>query len=276
MNNEIKILGIIVTYFPDTEQTKENILQFIDNIDTLIIWENTPANKCNDYKIILPEYEQKIVYMGTGENNYIAYSLNRAVEYGKKKGYTHILTMDQDSYFETGHFEKYKAIVCDAKDALCVFGVNPNYIDKIEENNLAHKSVLITSGNIINLILFDTVGLYREDYKIDCVDYEFCYRAARHGIQCVMVTSILLKQQFGNTEKTAYGFHVSNYPPTRLYFIARNNIKLLKEYPDYTNFRKTVIAWIIKPLIKISIGEVNKLEKMGAILKGCWHGLLNK
>ena len=45
MTNDIKILAILISYYPDLEQTRGNILQFIDYIDTLIIWENTPEKE---------------------------------------------------------------------------------------------------------------------------------------------------------------------------------------------------------------------------------------
>jgi len=272
MNKIMKLLGIIVTYFPDIPDAKKNILQFISDVDTLIIWENTPIEERGKYKIQLSEYDHKIIYMGTDENMCIAYALNQAIKYGNANGFTHILTMDQDSCFKTGHFTKYKELVCSYQNEISIFGPNPNFTEINQKDIPIEKHYLITSGNIVALKIFDIIGLFREDYKIDCVDYEFCFRAAKKDFHCFMIGSILLNQEFGKLQKTKYGFHISNYSPFRLFYIARNNIKLYREYPDYIDF-KTVLGRILNPFFRIIISEDNKLKKLTAIFKGVVNGL---
>lgn len=272
MNDELKLLGIIVTYYPDLSDIKKNILQFIEEIDTLIIWENTPIEESEKYKIRLTEYDHKIIYMGTDENMCIAFALNQAVKYGKANGFTHLLTMDQDSCFETGHFSNYKRILQNIQNELSILGPNPNSTELNYSNIPIEKPFLITSGNIVALKIFDKIGLYREDYKIDCLDYEFCFRALLNGYKCYMIGSVLLKQEFGILQKTKYGFYISNYTPFRLYYIARNNIKLYREYPDYIDL-KTIVSRIIKPFFKIILCEKHKIKKLTAIIKGVVNGL---
>lgn len=274
MVTKTKLLGIVVTYYPDIDETRNNIMQYIADVDCLIIWENTPEADLKKHRILLSQYADKIIYMGTGKNEYIAYPLNRAVEYGQQNGFTHILTMDQDSCFENGHFEKFKQIACENQDSLSIFGSNPNYRTEFNDDLPIQQETLITSGNVINLKLFDTIGLYREDYKIDCVDYEFCYRANRKGFHCFMIGSILLKQKFGNTVKTKMSFFTSNYPPMRLYFMARNNILLYREYPEY-GFGK-IKTYIIKPFFKIILSEKKKMTKIKSLFRGFIDGVKTK
>lgn len=272
--DKIKILGIIITYYPNIEETKRNIEQFIENIDLLIIWENTPLEERAQYKIELEGYKDKIIYKGTDVNTYIAYPLNQAVIYGKENGFTHILTMDQDSYFESGHFVKFKEIACKNANDLSIYGPNPNYSDEIKTAMPQKKTILITSGNIINIKTFDLIGLYREDYGIDCIDHELCYRAHQYGIDCIMIGSILMRQTFGKIIRTRKGFYTSNYPPSRLFYIARNNIYLYRDYPQY-GFNN-ILTYIFKPIIKIILSEDNKGEKIVMILKGVIKGLFNR
>lgn len=275
MTNNIKLLGILISYYPDLKQTRDNIFQFINHIDTLIIWENTPEKERVDFRINIPEYNHKIINMGINENMCIAFPLNEAIKYAQLNQFTHLLTMDQDSYFETGHFIKYKTIVELFKNEIFIFGPNPNYCEPGNSDIPIQVNTLITSGNIVNVNIFKTIGLYREDYKIDCVDYEFCFRAARHGYKCYMINSILLKQEFGKLQKTKFGFYISNYSPFRLYYITRNNIKLYREYPDYTSL-KTLFSRIAKPFFKVIISENEKFKKIKAIIKGCIAGIFLK
>lgn len=274
MTENIKLLGILISYYPDIQQTRNNIFQFIDYIDTLIIWENTPEKERDKFRIDLPEHNFKIINMGCGENMCIAFPLNEAIKYARLNQFTHLLTMDQDSFFETGHFIKYKKIVELFKNDMFIFGPNPNYCEPSNTDTPTQVNTLITSGNIININIFDHIGLYREDYKIDCVDYEFCFRAARNGYKCYMISSILLKQEFGKLQKTKLGFYISNYSPFRLYYITRNNIKLYREYPDYISL-KTLFSRITKPFFKIIISENEKSKKIKAIIKGCIAGIFS-
>ena len=272
MTNDIKILAILISYYPDLEQTRGNILQFIDYIDTLIIWENTPEKERDRFRIDLPEYNDKINNMGCGENMCIAFPLNEAVRYARLNQFTHLLTMDQDSFFETGHFKRYIEIVDSLKDKILIFGPNPNHCDPNNSDTPTEVRTLITSGNIIKVDIFDSIGLYREDYKIDCIDYEFCFRAARNGYKCFMISSILLNHEFGKLQKTKLGFYISNYSPFRLYYIAKNNIKLYREYPEFIHL-STVLSRIIKPFVKIIISEPNKTSKLVALFRGSIKGI---
>lgn len=276
MDNIIKLLGIVITYFPNVEETKHNIQSYINDVDKLIIWENTPTSDRMKYRILLPEFGDKIIYMSSNENMYIAYPLNQAVKYGRENEFSHLLTMDQDSCFEEGYFKKYKELVMENSDNCSIFGGNPNFCDQpVNSNKPRRVGTLITSSSIFKMDIFEKIGLFREDYKIDCVDFEFCYRARQKQIYSYMINSILLHHKFGNLQKTKYGYRISNYSPVRLYFIAKNNIKLKKEYPDYINIKETLNR-IFNPFFKIVISESNKWNKIVAICKGIYDGLFNK
>lgn len=275
MADDIKTLAVLISYYPDLEQTRDNILQFIDHIDTLIIWENTPEVERDKFRIDLPEYNHKIINMSCGENMFIAFPLNEAIKYARSNQFTHLLTMDQDSSFEKGHFKRYIEIVKLLKETIYIFGPNPNYCHPNNTDNPIQVNALITSGNIVNIDIFNSIGLYREDYKIDCVDYEFCFRAARNGYKCFMISSILLKQEFGKLQKTKLGYYISNYSALRLYYIARNNIKLYREYKDFIAL-KTVLNRILKPFVKIILSESNKIPKINALVKGGIAGVIHK
>ena len=37
-----KLLALVTLYHPDQHDAAENILRYIDDVDTLIIWDNSP------------------------------------------------------------------------------------------------------------------------------------------------------------------------------------------------------------------------------------------
>lgn len=266
----VKLFAVVITYYPDLIELKRNILRYLPDVDLLMIWENTPLKDRKAYHLDVSEYQDKVVFAGVEGNMYISYPLNYAIRYAKEKGFTHILTMDQDSCFEEGHFKLYKKIAT-VHDNLDIWGPNPNNIFQPIQKEPQSQNRLITSGNIINLKLFDKIGGFREDYKIDCVDFEFCYRAIRNGHCVYSVNSILIHQNFGNMIRTRFKFNTYHYSPIRLYFMARNNVILHYEYPEYGY--RDIITYIIKPIPKIILTESNKVRKILFLFKGVYAGL---
>ena len=266
----VKLLAVVITYYPNLEELRENITRYLSDVDLLMVWENTPLKDRTEYQLDSSEFEGKVIFAGEKENMYISYPLNRAIEYARQNGFTHILTMDQDSCFEIGHFRRYKKIAT-AQYNKNIWGPNPNNYFIPYQDLPQDRARLMTSGNIINLDLFDEIGMFREDYKIDCVDFELCYRAKRFGYHCYSVNSILIHQSFGKKIRTNFNFDTYRYPPIRLYFMARNNIILHYEYPEY-GFHD-IITYIIKPIPKIILAESNKVAKIFSILKGTFVGV---
>ena len=102
-----KILAIVVTYYPEKELLERNVQAFIDHVDKVLIWENTPSPDKLDYRFI--EHE-KVVYYGDGINS-ISRALNYAWEYANENGFDYLLTMDQDSYFENFDYYVSKTVL---------------------------------------------------------------------------------------------------------------------------------------------------------------------
>ena len=57
----MRLLSVVITYFPNIENTIQNIESYIDHVDCLIIWENTPEQYLDKYRVILPKYKNKIL-----------------------------------------------------------------------------------------------------------------------------------------------------------------------------------------------------------------------
>ena len=103
-----RLLAVVITYFPEENQLLRNIGSFIDDVDGIIIWENTPADQAVHYRFI---QNPKIVYMGMGNNVGIAKALNLCLSYAVDKQYDYMMTMDQDSDWE--NFSWFKSVIVD-------------------------------------------------------------------------------------------------------------------------------------------------------------------
>lgn len=270
----MKLAAVVITFYPDVEDTKNNISKYIHDVDNVIIWENTPVNDNASYKIEVQEYCNKIIHLGTGKNEGIAFALNRCIEWATENGYTHLLTMDQDSSFVD--FSKFQDIIRNIDDnSILAFCPNVNNLYSLDCNQPFEVVECITSGTVYVLENVKKVGPFREDYFIDAVDLEYCYRGIVMGYKTVVIPSANLIQRFGNPLKNVLGFTPINYSAFRSYFIIRNHLLLWREYPSLFNKRSFLITeQIIKRVVKIILGEDHKAKKIAAIMKGFRDGLL--
>lgn len=263
----MKLYAVVVTYYPEIEDAIKNIMQYLPWVDHLVIWENTPSEYIDNYRIELPEYADKVSFMGTGKNEGIAFALNRAVEYAKSNGFTHILTMDQDSYWED--FDSFKSEAINRQEMI----ISPN-INNAHPSTIHQIKAAITSGSIYNLSIFDKIGLFNETYFIDAVDTEFCYRAYGKGFITIMLGNHNLKQTFGKSEKKIMGT-IYNYSAFRRYYQVRNHLWLWRAYPRIITGeqKEWILNQIFKESLKVILFENNKITKLKSILTGTIDGL---
>lgn len=275
ITKEIKLLGVVITYCPELENLCANINSYIDDLDKLIVWNNTPELSNEELKHNLENngiLSHKITILGEGENRFIAYPLNRALDYGVQNSFTHLLTLDQDSQFDQGGLRLLKDYVI--KYGFAISGVNPNnrYSSDVEYHELL---TVITSGTVYDINVLTSVGNFNEEYGIDSVDYEICFKFLYKGHKTFLFPKVNLNHVFGEPVKAFGLFTASNHSPFRLYQICRNQIRLKNTYPDFfkREFPNFYQNHILKRIVKIILSEKQKLKKISSIIKGVCDGL---
>ena len=164
----MKLLGIVILYYPDDAVVK-NIATYLAQLDELMLWDNTPATDRRDLDLDS---------LG-GENLGIGSALNKAVAYARANGFTHLLTLDQDSCFGGRNFESYlRAIRSYGEDKAAIFSTN--YFIKSQQTTMYPPTDSVdevysamTSGSIYPVSLFDTLGDFMESLFVWGVDCEF-------------------------------------------------------------------------------------------------------
>lgn len=273
----MKILGIVVCYHPNVKELYFNINQYIDYVDRLIIWQNSP-NIEREFSIIeKDDINKRIIFMGKGDNQGIAYPLNVALRimFSENDNYTHLLTMDQDSTWE--NFEHYKFVIENiSEDAI----FSPNINNEIVSNESYVKvKTCITSGAIFTKKVLSEIGSFNEDYSVDCVDYDFCFKAKDKGYSIYKITSAKLNQIYGIPLKSKFfKFQTNVYSSKRLFFIVRNHILLWKDYPNHIDLRFAKLIFMdmfLVKLLKVLLMEKSKYIKIKSMVKGFFYGLVN-
>ncbi|WP_303208039.1 glycosyl transferase family 2 [Bacteroides oleiciplenus] len=282
----MKLLGIVILYYPDDEVVK-NIATYLPFLDCLMLWENTPAPYSKRLDLTpLGDDRKNILTEGKGINVGIGYALNKAVAYARENGFTHLLTLDQDSYFSSHDCGRYlQAIRNYGEDKSAIFSTN--YFIKSQQTSMYPQAASVdevssamTSGSIYPLALFDSVGEFMERLFVWGVDCEFCWRARGKGISTLCFKDILLVHDLGYQKKKRrlLGKEVfpNEYGPARSYYNVRNGILLHRLYPKELNLKSHLRYHFFKRIVFILLYEKEKSAKLKALFCGYYDGLRGK
>lgn len=282
----MKSVGIVITFFPDISELRSNIKTYIDDIDTLIVWENTPQNTENINIQELKKISSKIIILGNGANVGIGTALNVGVKWLLENNYDFLITFDQDSYFEPGMLERYKEKISKNEDSsIGIFGVNYTAREKLaykndQDNTVLHVKECITSGSVFPRSTFEKGLLFDEELFIDGVDFDFCYKANKnYAMQTVIFTDIILNHKIGYSENTLKGRISDNYSAFRTFYLIKNQIYIWRRYPNLYPTRKKIhliVKYIGLRYVSVLLFEKDKFAKLKSISKGILFGISKK
>ena len=269
----MKILAIVVTYYPQKDLLERNITAFIDEVDKLLIWENTPEVRKKEFRYI---DHPKVEYCGDGVNS-ISHALNYAWHVAVEGGYGYLLTMDQDSVFVNfNHF--VESTVQNKQSPAGIW--TPWFIDNPTQKNSCQQLfteflIGITSGMLQSVHIINKLGGWNESFFIDGVDTDYCLHGQRLGVKTYRVGGSYLIHRIGNPEKVSFRGRqttVLNYSARRYYSIFRTHVLLTRMYKEQEEF-KPMPFWL--PQIKrIALLEKQGIKKLFYILAGIVMGYL--
>jgi rhamnosyltransferase len=101
------------------------------------------------------------------------------------------------------------------------YGRNPS---RTSVDALTPVRFLATSGSLIDLDAFRAVGKFRDDYFIDAVDLEWCFRAWSKGFSCWVVQDVAMVHTIGAGTIRALGVETPRQKPFRMETYLRNNV----------------------------------------------------
>lgn len=272
------ILAVITIYNPDTALLRKNIASFIGGVEKVLIWRNSPV----DETAILEGFPDKIEFCGYCDNAGIPKSLNYARQRALEGGYSHLLTMDQDSVFED--FAGYISTIAGENSPAGIYAprINGAFGEKkaLPEGYASMSFVpypfLITSGMLIPIELLERIGGWDESFFVDGVDMEFIFHARELGIESYKVAAGNISHHLGDTKRRRFlwkTYTTNNYPPQRLYGLYRSHIIVIRKY---------AAAKVMAPLfrkqnyrqrpVRILLGEKHRFAKFAAIIRGIRDG----
>jgi rhamnosyltransferase len=274
----VKITGVVIAYYPNLSKLHFNIETYIDHIDKLFIVFNSPVDT-EEVNYLQSKYSR--IQLIFNEHNFgIASPLNQIANKALNLGYEWLLTMDQDSYFQTSDF--FEAFNRCKIENVAIFSPTPVFSENLKTGNSdITEEILhvITSGNLLNLEIWKTIGGFEEKLFIDEVDNDYCLKARLGRFKIISFINIPLIHELGEIKDVHFLFKkykITTRPPIRIYYVLRNNLYLFKKYnkvfPEFVRIRKKIL---IKAFIEILLFSSEKAENCRYAISGIRDYFLN-
>jgi rhamnosyltransferase len=185
-------------------------------------------------------------YLSMGGNRGIGSAQNVAINVARRLGADAVLLLDDDSMPANDLIQSL--INCsDSLGHAVVVGANALDSGGFEVSNARHISGplpmcrdMMSSGTLIRLETFERVGPFDDSLFIDCVDFDWGWRAQRMGIALRLCRAAVITHRLG--EGCIAGV---NYPsPIRHYFQYRNILRMMTR-------SHTPWAWRLSQCLKL-------------------------
>jgi len=280
------ICAIVVTYNPSLK----NLLQLLSQLslqkcDTIVVDNSDNQSaiiECNAFS-----------YIWLGGNKGIATAQNAGIKECIKNGYKHAIFFDQDSNISSDFIRSLNDPLVKNSFLICA----PVFFDEkrgfeyaitdIKSNGTRQKlysegriepftsSVVISSGTMVDVGVFDIVGDMDDGLFIDYVDTEWCLRCFAKDILVHVIPQAKMIHSIGDNTFNLFKFTVPVHSASRRYYRVRNSFHLLryKHVPKLLAFRE-IIFCVIHSLILIA-KQRNRKDYVLSFLTGIRDGVLN-
>lgn len=265
-----KGLAAVVTLYNPTDEDIKNIDTYIDDVDKLYIIDNTEGESNIDR---IPS-NKKIDYRFKNENVGVATALNIGAEEALKDGYKYLLTMDQDTSFNSDTLKVLKADL-ENIDMSKIAILTPWHSTKLKIDKPVKKYDLpddvMTSANILNLDIWKEIGGFKDWLFIDGVDIEYCLNVISHGYYILRNNSVEVEHNLGDLFYKKIGhrtFLCTNHSAIRRYYIMRNYHYILDMYKEFNPAYCYSLVSQKHNMIGVLLFERKKIKKIKMYIRG--------
>ncbi len=280
-----RVAAVVVAYRPGPE-VPQHLAALRPQVERLIVVDNAATSASRD----LLTAAGGIDYVSNTANLGIAAALNQGAALALAAGCDWVATFDQDSLAPAGYIAGLLGALDRVPRPGAVAILAPVYRDRhlgflfSPAQPLAGDpaadvpvSVTATSGNLVAAAALRATGGFRDDYFIDCVDFEFCLRCRAAGWQVIEVRRMVLEHAAGRWQERRWlgkARRFNDYPAERRYYQARNRPPLYRAYAAFDPRWVARDAWgYACDLLKLALFCRGRRAKFGAVLAGLRDGL---
>ncbi|MCX2982538.1 glycosyltransferase [Halieaceae bacterium IMCC14734] len=272
--------AVIVSYQPDSE-FDAHLQLLLSEFDAVFLVDNTGAGA--GHIVTHP----RLHFHSNDINQGLGVALNQGCQLALDAGYEWVVTLDQDSRLEVDFVPMM--IAAWSRSSVCPVLLGCNYfsvsrgLHKITADSAAAPipvATVITSGTLMHLDSWRSLGGFREEFFIDGIDHEICLRARNAGCLVALYPGSMMRHSIGEEYDSGSwlgGMRPYRHSPLRDYTNARNTTRLLLEYvlrePRWCLRRSLGFA---AELLAVLVFETNKLRRLKCLVFGIGHGIAGK
>lgn len=296
------VCSIVVTLNPDARFT-ERIAAIASQVGQVFLVDNGSEDKTLA-TIAEVANAKGYVLISNATNRGIPAALNQGVKAALAAGFTHAVTLDQDSKPEPRMVSELLATLAQHPRPHKLAAIGPTMQDptlcdyeqrwlrprralpflfqrvSCAGEDLQNVTTLMTSGSLLNLEICLRTGLFEEGFFVDHADTEYCLRTSRLGYEHAVSARALLCHRRGDRRRARFlgvTFWPTFHSPQRLYYIWRNRTILARRYAlQATHWVLFDAIAAAATVITILLVEDAKITKLSAIARGALDGLKNR
>ena len=281
------VASVIVTHHPDRE-FPTRLKRIVGQVGRVILVDN---NSDPSIRVVLRGLaSESVALIENGRNQGIAKALNQGMARASELGASWVLTLDQDSEVDLDLLQGLRSIYAryPERDRVGIIQSNarskhsgqPAVRCKDSARGFIEAKTVTTSGSLVALRAYTTVGPFREDFFIEGVDLEYCLRLRRRGFKILLSCRPLMVHAAGNMAEHRLFWRtvvVANHAPWRHYYISRNLARVIGMYflaePIWVF---TAMVNFAKALVKLMLFEDRRREKLRHIAAGMWDAITGR
>lgn len=261
------IIAIVISYNSDVIRFSDNLKIISKQCEVVVVDNSTSMEISNALKDICNL--MKVTIISLGDNYGIAFAQNRGVEWAKKNNATDILLMDDDSTpsitlvsdLLKARDKFFSSIVISAR---AIDSDGTEIYSGFNSSDTIKCTELMSSGTLIPLPIFESVGHFDESLFIDCVDYEWGWRAISKDYSLYIAKNAIIKHRLGEGRQMS----VRMPSPIRHYYQYRNVLKMIFSSDANMRWRISQVFKLPIKLILILIFADRRYERINYALKG--------
>tara|TARA_B110000003_G_scaffold274244_1_gene313768 strand:- start:10780 stop:11622 length:843 start_codon:yes stop_codon:yes gene_type:complete len=271
---EKDVCAIVITYFPHLDRFKKVLTQVCKQCRVLIV-DNGSACQSEDLQELSAENGCFLIV--NDDNLGIAAAQNKGIEFAYAHGYKYVLLLDQDSILSDGFVQllmKYAA-----NDRMIVTSgraINSRNQDvsnsHVVNSSCVEQRDLMSSGTLVHLDTFSNIGLFEESLFIDCVDFEWGWRARSRDVKLILVSDAKFYHTIGDGDRR----YKQMPSPIRHYYQSRNIIEMLTRAYVPTRWKLIQLFVFFPKIIKIIIFGSQKRKRLGYLMRGIYDFSRNR
>ncbi len=300
------IAAVIVTFNPQLQNLRQNILAVFDQVDQVVIIDNGSENQASLRDLLETLVLEKVVLRCLNVNQGIGAAHNHGIAIAKESQHDYVLLLDQDSLVNSDMVDVlYDAVLqlvtsgeasTLAAVGACYTGDNSNDSFFVRfgwlkfqrqyclgtEHGVIPADFLISSGSLIPMKVIDHIGGMDDSLFIDHVDTEWFLRAKAAGLQAYGICQAKMQHGLGEQMHRVRFFgvgrerHVPQHKPFRYYYMFRNSFALYRRNNLSRKWKWNDMQRLMQIFLFYGVCYGPRLKNLTMMFRGMLDGLRNK